>query len=555
MSLNLDPWLNKLSITDKQSRQVLLDPNWSPAQRQVVDEVQNAYSEGRPCRIICLKARQLGLSTVSCALGFTWATLFPRTSAFVVAHTAQQTTFLFDKVRMFYEQWPLKGHYPTRYSSRREMAFSSNGSFVRVQTARNPTALAGRTIQFLHASEVALWERQEEAMLVVRQTVFNAPGSVIILESTANGIGNWFEATWREAEAGLNDYTPVFAPWFTHHEYIPCNGDGCRDGSCEVCIKVIKGLRPKDDEERRLLGLGCDVAHLAWRRWALPNLTFDSEDYYREQYPSTAQEAFLTSGVGVFPQKQLDQVYERAKPALGRITDSGFVLDSHGPLRVYKPPADDKEWGQYFIGADPCFGSVDGDYAAACVINRQTKEQVAVWHGRINPYAFADELIRLGKWYNDAVISCEVNGPGQGTMGRLAGLYPRLWHHRIVDRIPSKQRSEVVLGWSGNWQRKQWLVTQLADAVERGDIIIHDRPTYEEMRIYSFYGDKGDIYGPSGADNHDDLVMALGIAVLCERLESPTPPYEVRQGVRSKDREILFGEVVDVAELLEASWG
>lgn len=911
MGLNLDPWLKQLSIVDKRGNSIRLDPNWTPVQRQLVDTVTTAYDEGRPCRILNLKARQLGCSTVGCGIGFSWTTLFPNTSAYIVAHTAGSTGYLFEKTRYFYDTWPLRHHYPTRYATRREMVFSSNGSFIRVQTARNPDALRGRTIRFFHGSEVALWERQEEAMQAVNKGIPTVPGTVVILESTAAGLGNWFERTWREAEAGQNDYTPIFAPWFTHHEYIPCHGQNCRVGNCEVCSKASL-FRPRDEEERRLAGLGCDLAHLAWRRWALPNLCFNSEDYFRQEFPAcvvggtrvgtnlglirieeaeeathgtlgplikthqqpespvyrmqtrlgyeltgtwdhpifsrsgvlvplkasmgceiklqpprfaddyyvhrwgdygvdhaitinedwgrflglfmadgsvgrtspksgrasnvisiacdaqdldvveeverlfksvfglpahrkqirgcievrlfskgavevldelgllrrngsgrprrkvhvpefifrsplsvvreflrgwfegdgfngyatprvsvfckqeqalqdlqllllafgitcrrnhretvngsgrpyvertlalrgaealkyrteigflserkqsrfserskmgrpmteitlidevvvveaagtavsydftieggeafdangilthnTADEAFLTSGVGVFPQIWLDRIFEKVRPAVGRLTDQGFTLDPQGPLRIYKPPSQDLEWGRYFIGADPSFGTIDGDFAAACVLNRQTKEQVAVWHGRINPLAFADELVKLGRWYHDAVISCEANGPGQGTIGRLAGLYPNLWHHRLMDRIPSRQRSQTVLGFETNWRRKQWLITQLADAVERGDITLHDYPTYNELRNYSFYGDKGDMFGPSDPANHDDLVMALGIAVVCERVESPIPPYETRPGPRGTDQKVVFGERVDLEEILSESW-
>lgn len=994
MGLNLDPWLRQLQITDKRGNTAYLDPNWTPAQRQVVDEVTAAYDENRPCRLIVLKARQLGISTISEGIGFSLATLFPRTSGFVVAHTAQSTMYLFDKIRYFYESWALRSHFPTRYSSRREMVFASNDSFIRVQTAKNPDALRGRTISFLHASEVAMWEKQEESMVAIRHAVPQAPGTVIILEScvtgdtliptefglvpirslvpypnqaghqptsfkvpsrggwatvesayvngvadtkcietkngykveathihpllvladgeliwkkaiditlgdhlciaynqacfgsdeidftptnrgghtgnrerfiperidpdlayliglylaegyaskkpvrtvisigdeevhdwlaetwgfvrktqhqswwfrrdfidllerlgldvsrrawektisdrllclsrqsqaaliqgmfdgdgtiskdrrvvayvstsrelvrrlqlmllnfgvvsrlysrsgadlapscidgraiqgvhdvhtleitgpfydtfldeigfrlkrkqdrrqveetrgypipgmwkvlrgrlkgygkkaalfkaagmtecanasryygdgamssvmfnrlidagaemdpeigdyyydpvvsiedaraetfdltvpetsafiangimshnTANGVGNWFHDAWREAEAGENDFVPLFFPWFTHHEYIPCFGNRCKDGTCDVCQKAVAGFKVKDEEEKRLVSLGTDLPHLAWRRWALPNLAFNSDDYFRQEMPSTAEEAFLTSGVMVFPQSWLDRVFERAKPAVGRLNPAGdFLLDHYGPLKVYKPPSKDAAWGQYFIGADPAYGKISGDFAAAHVINRQTKEQVAVWHGRIGPMAFADELIKLAKWYNDAVIACEVNGPGQATIARLTTLgYPRLWHQRLMDRVPGKQRSEVMVGWSSDWRKKQWMVMQLVDAVERGDIVIHDRNTYAEMRSYSFYGDSGDMFGPSGkttsdryiAAEHDDLVMSLGIAIVAERVESPVMPYETRPGVRGPGSEIVYGETVDVDELV-GGWG
>lgn len=550
MPLNLDPWLKQLSLTDKQAHHALLNPDWTPLQRRITDEVQNAYNEGRPARLIVLKSRQLGCSTIAGGIGFAWTTMFPNTLAFVVAHTSQSTLYLFDKMRYFYETWPHRRSYPTRFSSRREIMFNNNNSSIRVQTARNPDALRGRTITFAHLSEVAFWEKQEENMVAIRTAVPQAPGTVIVIESTPCGMGGWFYDTWNKAVAGQNDYVPIFAPWFTHHEYIPCYGFKCRDGTCETCASQSR-IRPEGEEEKDLMRLGCDLPHIAWRRWALPNLAHGSTDWFNQEFPKDQESCFLTSGVMVFPHVYLDRVYERVRPAIGRLGKEGFTLDSTGPLRIFKPPSKDIEWGRYFIGADVGFGVKDGDYSAAQVINRQTKEQVAVWHGRINPYAFADELMKLGRYYNNAVIACESDGPGMGSLGRLVGNYPNLWHTRLMDRVPGRQRSDVQIGFSNNWKRKQWLVTQLADAVERGDITLHDRQTFDELKSYAFFGDKGDTFGPA-EDGHDDLVMSLGIAVLCERLESPVPPYETRPGPRGKDSKVVFGESVDVGQMI---WG
>lgn len=276
-SLNLEPWLSRLSIVDKAQNVIPLKPNWM--QQQIIQKVQEKYNAGEPIRIIGLKARQLGFSSLTEALVFSWATLFPSVSGFIVAHTAGSSIYLFEKIKFFYESWGLRDHYPTRKLSAREIAFDNNSS-IRVQTARSPDALRGRTISFAHCSEVAFWDRQEEMMLAMRSAVPHSPGTAIICESTANGIGGWFHDTWQAAEAGKVDYVPMFFPWFTHYEYIPCHGLKCVDGTCEVCEKQSR-IKPQGDEENRLLKLGCDLPHLAWRRWAIANVTLGSEDFFR----------------------------------------------------------------------------------------------------------------------------------------------------------------------------------------------------------------------------------------------------------------------------------
>lgn len=528
--MKLREFFKSLSIVDKTGAQIPFQPNW--AQEQLTAQVEADYREGRPTRIIVLKARQLGVSTWSEATLFARSVLHPHTTSFILAHEASSAENLFNITKNFYETWPFNDAFPTRYSTRHQMTFKPNGSNIHVKSAERRTAGRSYTAHCLHASEVAFWSNPEETMLGITQSMPALPGTIVILESTANGLGNFFEQMWTDSTQGLNDFEPFFFPWFGHYEYIPCLAQGCRDGSCDVCKKATKGLKPIDSEERDLVRLGVDKTHLAWRRWAVPNLCYGSLDKFHQEYPSTPDESFLTSGVNVFERPWLDEVFDfDTKMGVGRLERKGdgveFVLDSKGPLRVFRRPSKDTRYGQYFVGADPCFGSIDGDLAAAQVINRQNHEQVAVFEARINPIEFADQLALLGFWYNTAPIACEVEGPGYATIGRLVSIYPRVWHQRWPDRYPGKDMSLSVLGFSSTWKRKAWAISKLAQMIEKRLPILHDRRTYEEMRNYTFYGGKGfgDVYG--AAYGHDDLVMALAICLLCESTEASPEPYEL----------------------------
>lgn len=239
--------------------------------------------------------------------------------------------------------------------------------------------------------------------------------------------------------------------------------------------------------------------------------------------PSTDEEAFLAAGINVFPETHIRNCFEPAPGHRGRLEldprsagRAQFASDPTGPLRVYKKPGKDQA---YFIGADPAYGHGE-DLAAAQVINRRTKEQVAVFHAKLNPIAFADELARLGAWYNMATIAPEVEGPGQASIGRLVSVYPHVWTQVHADKMPGRERSFTQAGWSTSWRRKAWVLSYLANHLERGLIVLHDRPTYHELRNYVYYGSRGsELWGPGEARGHDDLVMALAIAVLCESTE------------------------------------
>src|SRR3546814_12265242 len=75
------------------------------------------------------------------------------------------------------------------------------------------------TVQYFHGSEVAFWPFAADHAAGVIQAVPDIAGTEIILESTANGIGNYFHQQWQRAEAGQSEYQANFIPWYWHGEY------------------------------------------------------------------------------------------------------------------------------------------------------------------------------------------------------------------------------------------------------------------------------------------------------------------------------------------------
>lgn len=536
-TLDLGPITRTFSILDKRGLVVPFEPNW--AQVQMLERVKLDYSQGKPTRVLCLKARQLGVSTCAEAIVYAVAVTVPNTNGAVIAHESQPAEYLFGMTKRYHETWPYSDLFEVRYSSRRQLSLKTNDSTIYVMTAENPDALRGRTYSIAHCSEVAFWKDPVAAMLALNAAMPSVPGNIQILESTANGIGNYFHELWEDAVKGKNEYTPLFFPWYSHHEYIPCQGLKCQNGTCETCQKASKGFRPKDSDERDLIALGATKAHLAWRRWAIPNRTLNNLDLWNQEFPATPEIAFISSGVNAFNLNDLRAVYEESPCDVGRFVVSEgepkFVVDPEGSWKVYRHPntksVGGSTWGEYFIGGDPSFGLVDGDFAAAQVVNRRTKEQVAVFHGKVEPGPFADELAMAGKYYNTATIAVETEGGGIATIDRLRYMpYPKLYQRRTFDVMPGQDRSERSLGWSTNWKTKAYMVLRAVELVANGTCVLHDEATFREMRTFSFYGGKGftDKFGPSDENRgRDDLVMAWCIAITCEAQEAALPAYEV----------------------------
>jgi len=517
--MNFDPFVSRLSIRTKQQTVEVLKPNW--AQSQVLDAVNTQYSQRKPVRVIVLKARQLGISTISEALMFAWVVLHEHTYGLVIAHEIDASEYLLNMTKLYWETFPFKDLYTTKYVSRKELAWEETGSSIRIATAKNMRAGRSRTINAMHGSEIAFWDRPDEMMLGLRQTIPNMSQSMIILESTANGVGNWFYDTWQNAVSGDNDYQPLFFPWWEHPEYTA--------SAANLKQETLSSL---NEDERVLKRVGVDDDHLVWRRWAIRNLADSNIERFMQEYPSTPEEAFIASGTNVFPVENLKMVYEPKNGVKGFLQRRGnyveFIPDRSGSLTIFRKPSSDTSWGKYFVGADPTHTTM-GDNACAQVINRRTYEQVAIWNGKIDPMTFAEELAKLGAFYNHATISTEVEGPGYATIGRLVEIdYPHIWRNRWADKSPGK--ISETMGWSTTWKRKEWAIGWLIKLIADRDMTIHDAKTYDEMRTYVTLPNGG--YGPADGSGRsfDDCVMAMAIACICASTEGPVSGYEGPMG-------------------------
>ena len=189
---------------------VPLQPNW--AQADYLDKLHTQINAGRPARNIVLKARQLGISTITEAVIFTLAFINEGLQGLVVAHELLASQHLLGITRLYWDTYPFRSLYTPKYASKTHLAWAETRSGVHITTAKNVRAGRARTIHALHASEVAFWDDPDTTMLGLQQTIPSLPGTFICLESTANGVGGYFYEVWNAAMAGDVDYTPLFLP-------------------------------------------------------------------------------------------------------------------------------------------------------------------------------------------------------------------------------------------------------------------------------------------------------------------------------------------------------
>lgn len=404
---------DNIKIVDKDRRLVPLVLNHT--QKVILRAIADCRRRGVPPRLIILKSRQVGCSTLSIARIFWAAVTRMNRSGLVIAHNDKSTRALFRMVRVMLGNHPAPPS--TKLDNVREVHFEHNDSRIQVETAG---MVRGYTASEVLCSEFAFWEDAVEAFVALMQGVPRSVDSLVVVESTANGVGNKFHALWTNAMRDQADpdipddergWVPIFVPWFVHEEYQKPARFGAEQ------------LTP---EERTLFTLYPEhmtLEKVAWRRWCVRTNLDGDEEKFRVEYPCTPDEAFQGSGRPVYDREGLRYYQSCVPPAVpvsslpeteeiewDKEKEKPIRVPAHrGRLRVYRPP---KARHSYVLGVDPSEGDPGSDYTPIVVLCQQTLNVDAVWHGKAPPDLLAQYAVWLAKLFNDGLIVNEANNHG-----------------------------------------------------------------------------------------------------------------------------------------------
>lgn len=542
-NVQLKPLIYELKILTKERGQKRLGDVITHAQEDFLTEVERQINENGMVRIIVLKARQLGISTIIEAILFVLSILYENYQSLIISHESESAEHILGITKRYWDTYPFRDYHVEKYSARKQLSWSDLNSNLVIATAKNTDAGRSKTLHALHASEVAMWDKPSELVGGLRQAIPSFGLTCIFYESTAKGIGNFFHQTWVDAENGQSEFVPKFYPWFNHPEYTSSFIPGHEQHKFAL-------LGDLDEDEKVLRSMGVQAERLLWRRWAIINLCGNDVDVFKEEYPSTPTEAFLTTGRNVFRLPDLLRHYFPIKPFIGylkRVDDRQveFIEHHRGPLKIYRKPSADRNWGVYQLGADPTHTTV-GDAACGQVINRRTMEQCAVFRKHMDPTTFGREMALLGEYYNWAQIAPEKEGPGYATVGYLVGIgYPNIYEAQKVDKTPGKVNHDV-FGWGTNATTKHLAISRLVDMLGQPiqsvgsstyGLVIHDEDTFNEMKNYVV--DEKGYYMNGNGTKFDDTVMSLGISVATHFIEPPLAPYVADQSIAAAGRDVL----------------
>lgn len=488
----------------------------NPVQERFVERINDQMVRTGKVRLVVVKARQQGLSTVISAWQYWWLSQRKAQKGLVMAHEADSTTTLFDMYHRIHSNVPKIVQPTTKYSSRTELVFSDLDSGLRVATAGGRGVARGETLTTAHLSEVAFWPTTfaQNNFNGLIQAVPDRKGTAAFLESTANGMTGVFYEQYRAARQGLSGYELFFSAWVESTEY--------RDESVPADF-----VRTPEEERviataKKLYAIDVDNAQLWWRR---RKTATNGAEMFKQEYPLTAEEAFISTGRPVFnPDFIVERLKDPKTPIKQMAVEEVFdhktgqrlplrKLRDHprGELKVYYA-RDPNE--SYTIGADVGMGLRAGvkgrpsDPSVAQVLDSQLR-QVAVWRGTVHPDVFADILVTLGYYYNEALLVPERNNHGLVTCVELRDQqYPNLYLD-ITEGTIEPDRETLNIGVFTSEKTKPLMIDKLRAFDRNKEIEINDTQTLEEMLTF-VVTESGKMEAEGGA--HDDCVMSLALA-------------------------------------------
>ena len=477
----------------------------NPPQEKLYEAVRNLDRAGKPIRIIILKARQEGFSTLTEALIFHGAVTHRNREALIVAHREDATSNLFRMSKRYFDllDEPMKPM--LKASNARELVFENPSknpkerekrpglrSRIRCVTAGGKGIGRSDTLQYVHISEYAFWPDgaggKAETLLGILQAVPAEAGTMVVIESTANGYDD-FKSMWDRAVAGENDFTPLFFAWFENPEYRKPVSPGTEWTAEEKELQERYGL---EDEQ------------LSWRRWCIQNNCGGDVSKFHQEYPSNAEEAFLHSGEGVFDNEQVQARLERCTDpiARGRIEDGRWIEKEQGEICIYEKP----ETGvPYVIGGDTA--GEGSDWFTGIVINNVSGRIVATLRRQYSEPEYVKQVRELGRMYNNALLSIEANFSTYPNAKLQELNYPKLYVREREDVYTGELHKSF--GFRTTPQTRPRMIAQLVEVFQDHPEFFTDRALLKEMLTFVYNED----HRPEAmVGKHDDMVMAAAIA-------------------------------------------
>jgi len=349
------------------------------AQRYIHDCIEDQRKKTGKVRAILLKGRQQGASTYVEGRFYWLVTHRKGVRAFILTHEADATNNLFEMAKRYHDHCIAPLRPSTGGDSAKSLEFDKLDSAYKVGTAGNKAVGRSSTIQFFHGSEVSFWPNAAEHAKGVMQAIPDEHGTEVILESTANGVGNFYHEQVQKAISGEGDFIFIFVPWFWQPEYSRALPDDFTLTDEEADYKKAYGLT---DEQ------------IAWRRNKIVELSSGGGDggmAFKQEYPATATEAF-------------------------QVTGSDKALISNEAVMAARASGLQDSYGALVVGVDPARYGKD----RTSIIRRRGRKAFKLeYHKKISTMEVVGRVVRIIQQEKPARVFVDVVGIGAGVVDRL----------------------------------------------------------------------------------------------------------------------------------------
>ena len=530
LSIKYRPGLNKDYPKGGRGRFILTE-----TQRMLVRLiVKIAFIDCQPVRLIILKSRQLGCTTLIEAIKL-WLTLTrPNFTSFFIIdkdnHLITKREIMLEWIEQCKQMFP---KLPTlkKGGKKAKLLFFTNNSNILMDSALSPNPGTSEQIGWCNTSEETKWpaSRPEQVKSSIIPTIPETDGTFVIRESTAEGVGAFYQ-DWMTAKKG-GSYLPVFIAWYVSPECATSPPMGFMASTeLDEYSDFDSDLDREMTEREYQLKYSLSDAQIYWRRQKIGS--FDgNRSHFDQEYPTTDEHAFRMFQSSFFSRRTLDKAFSGIcdPVAVGNLYDEAsqpelchfsllkpiFRMEPSGPLQVWEKPQPGKK---YYIGVDVAEGltteTTDGqtesDWTVITIIDDDGKT-VAKYRSKEYPEDTWLPLSLLGVWYNLAVINGETNTAGPLLYKMQRSLYPEL----LI--LPEPKYRPVV--------ERTWVRTNPASRklmLQNTRMLYNEHPEYvvSELlygELVTFIVNKNG--KPCAAPGfHDDDLLSSAIAEHCRRI-------------------------------------
>lgn len=594
-------------ILDKRKQLVPLVAK--PWQVELDEALEAQRAADKPMRAIVLKARKLGFSTWVAAKFLQRLTQLPDQQAIIVAQDVKTAGQIFEIAKRIHAHLPTYEQLGMGFSIRPDItgaSFSPNGrkfvsfgdrvrrgigdSLLEIDTANAPEAGRGYTPSLLHLSEVARWPERatsgpQSKMLAVLNAVPHVEETIVVQESTANGL-NHFYRRWISARDGAQDadtgetYVPIFVPWWRDPECaMAFENPAQRERFIEGIGDTKKHGQIAEDEPALIELYATSPEQLFWRRMMIRTQHEEKVELFKQENPSSDEEAFISSGrpyfSGILVAKAIKAAEAAPEPVLGTLIGTGWTekktrggkimvpsgakwvpageaqrgmpwskvpgaeggVESEPPLlEVWEHPvtAESQELlpaserqpaGAYVVTVDPAEGEADtfdvGDFHAVQVFDHRSRQQVAQYESRVDRHLLPLWVVLVGLYYNVGWLAIEVNSVGMAVQDPVKNdyRYKRLYRRRRYDSARNLVADKA--GWKTSPETKP-MIEDAYGSLLQSDVRGGLRSVRAARQLTTYVQDERGRRGAMPGEN-DDLLMATMIAArIMEELKPPS---------------------------------